>query len=179
MVVTIPWCSASSASSRGVQASTGRPTLRGETQAKLTICTTCSALKVGGRPLRGASARVAAIVARSWAGSVSAAAKRLSASSQRSRHFCTVSGEQVSWAASGSMRAPSAIASTIRTRTTSACGQECWRSNCSNTARWGGETLIARATGPAIGAAFYVIRATSLLSPASYHNSLRIFGTLY
>ena len=179
MLVTMPCSSASSASSRGVQASTGRPRLRGEVQARLTICTTCSALKLVGAPERGASARVVAIVVERAAGSASAAASRHSASAQRSRHFCTVSGEQANWAASGSIRAPSARLSTMRSRNANACGQECWRSSRSKTARWASETLIARAWGPAIAASFFIARSASRVSPTSYHNSSRTSEPLY
>ena len=90
MLDTIPWSSASSASSRGVQASTGRPWLRGEVQARLTISTTCSALKVVGAPERGASLRTAAMVWRRTTGSASTAASWASAAAQRARQVRTV-----------------------------------------------------------------------------------------
>lgn len=150
MLLTMPWCWASSASSRGVQTSTGRPSVRGEQQARLTIWTICSAEKIIGRPERGASARVVATALASWDGSASAAARIGSASAQRSRHFWTVKGEQSSSPANGSIRAPSATRKMMRTRKTSACGQECWRSKRSRTARCGGETVIERGCGPDI-----------------------------
>src|SRR5207249_4906312 len=56
MVATIPRLAASSANSRGVQCVVGRSAAGGGVQASATIWTTCSALKVSGAPLRGASA---------------------------------------------------------------------------------------------------------------------------
>src|ERR671933_239210 len=74
---------ASAANSWGLHASTGRPESAGGVQASAIIWTICSALKVGGVPRRGASAKTSAIVVRNACSSVSATANCASAAAQR------------------------------------------------------------------------------------------------
>src|SRR5450631_4089469 len=57
MVVTMPRFMASSASSRGVQALTGRSTVIGCSQASAMICMYCSKVKVPGAPERRSSVK--------------------------------------------------------------------------------------------------------------------------
>ena len=80
---TIWRLTASLANSRGVQAATGRPASAGGVQARLMICTICSAVKVSGAPGRGASASTRAIRRLRAAASPSRAASCASAAAQR------------------------------------------------------------------------------------------------
>lgn len=133
MLLTMPWRSAWSASSRGVQASTGRPAARGEVQARLMIWTICSAEKVAGVPERGASANTLTPIWRSTHQSASAAANWLSAPTQRLRQMRIVKREQPSRVASGPTRCSAAMPKTIRTRRARACEQVAWRWSASKT----------------------------------------------
>ena len=93
----MPCWTASSASSRGVQASTGRRNCAGAWQARLMICTICPAVKVAGAPGRGASAKAAAM-ARAKAGrSASATVRCVAAAAQRARTFFgrAIAGERL------------------------------------------------------------------------------------
>ena len=179
---TMPWRSASLASSRGVQASMGRPRLRGAVQAKLMICTTCSALKVVGAPERGASARTETTIWRSAAGSASATANSRSAAAQRARHFQTVFGVQPSRAASSSFCWSAAAPRIMRRRRARVWGQECWRTKPSRTACWAADSVTACGCRPAIEPPVSSRRSASTLRPVlprPYHIPVRTSRMLY
>ncbi len=151
MEETIWRFSASSASSRGVQASTGRPASAGGVHAMAMIWTICSGVKVGGAPGRGASASTAAISVRSPGSSASRAARSGAAAAQRARQRRAVLGEQPSCCAICSLGRPASAARMIWMRRTRACGAVCWRSKRSRIARCGGEMVIGIGGGPGIG----------------------------
>jgi hypothetical protein len=69
----------------------GRPDAAGSVQASATICTTGSALNVGGVPGRGASARTSAMTTARSSRDGSAAVRRAWAAAQRPRQTLTIS----------------------------------------------------------------------------------------
>ena len=156
MAATMPCLTASSARSRGVHRSTGRPAAAGGMHATLIIWMICSAVKVSGAPGRGASASTVAMTASRSSASASAAANGAAAAAQRARHLRMVLGVQWSWRAKGSLRCPVAAPRTMRMRKASACGQECWRKRPSRIACCGGETVMDNGGGPAMDGAPYV-----------------------
>lgn len=178
MVGTMPCLTAWSASSRGVQAATGRPASGGGVQAKLMIWTICSAVKVSGAPERGASASTSAIACCRSALSASAAARRDSAATQRARHLRTVLGEQWSRRARGSFRWPAAAARTIRVRKATACGQECCRSRPSRIACCGGETVRANGSGPATARTFHTPTTRAGRFPSARDSTTTHYGLM-
>ncbi len=178
----MPCLTASSASSRGVQAATGRSASGGGVQAKLIIWTICSAVKVSGVPGRGESASTTAMACGRSPTSASAAASCDSAAAQRARHLRTVLGEQRSCRARGALRWPAAAARTIRARKATACGHECCRSSPSRIACWGGETVMDNGRGPATAHTFHA-RSNSVGSIPHhggwYHNPLWSSAEVY
>ncbi len=148
MRVTRPCLTASSASSRGVQAVTGRANCAGGWQARLITWMICSAVKVAGVPGRGASAKAAAMASSRAGRSASATDRGVAAAAQRDRHLRAVFGVQPTCRASGSLRRPVAAPRTIRTRSASACGQDDRRSSAVSTACWAGETVMGSGAGP-------------------------------
>src|SRR5215211_2739101 len=116
--VKLPRLRASSASSVVLQCVTGLPdSWEGASQAIATIWQTCSALKVGGAPLRARSQSVCSIA---WRNSFSPAScatpRRSSFSSHTPRHRREASRFLPSRSAICSLLAPSAAARTMRAR---------------------------------------------------------------
>ena len=100
----MPCRTASSASSLGVRAVTGRPSCSGGLQARSMMRTICSAVKVAGAPARGASASAAAPAHSKVGRSPSLAARCAAAAAQRDRHLRAVFGVQPTRRARGSLR---------------------------------------------------------------------------
>ena len=122
MSATIPRLMASSAISRWVQWVIGRPLSCGGSQARAMIPHTCSGVKVGGVPGRGASDNRSATLAPEF-------------SDHRRRHAWTVERPMPSSSAVGRTPAPRPANNMIRARTAICCGQVCCRTSASNCRR--------------------------------------------
>jgi len=125
IVSTMPRLMTSSASSCGVQCVTGRSLSSGGSQATAMICVSCSAVKVGGPPWRGSSARSSwSNLARSLslAPSCSAVARRCSPLAQRVRHRRTRWRSTPRRRPCSSLLSPAADIRTMALRSTSRAG---------------------------------------------------------